>query len=423
MLLCIFSANFLLICCLIAGKVDGNELKRILNALPGYEKEEIPTQDEGHPTVVTIQMYIEGMTSFRAQSNDFTIDIYFQERWMDKRLAHNGTKRILIKDRASFGQIWHPDAYDVEQLILKWKDVAAIDINSEIRMPDMRLRKLEPTSRNDSYATGTWSCAIVYFSIDRELTHHIIQTYMPSGLIVTISFFSFWLDVDAVPGRVSLSIMTILTVATQNSAAKMALPQASDLKAIDIWMGACLTFVFSTMIEFTVVNFCVRRKPRNRTKRVVATGIGDQVNRLVYSNKCMINVESPLHQRNATFFDDQPCHTPEFKIPSSPASIFPDRPDPNNTTPPTVLRRYVNVNGMANGGPNPAAFMNNTEEWKRNQRMTRTKKKVEERMLRAEENRQLAVSIDRKSRLYFPLAFLLFNVVYWWYYLYTSARD
>ena len=52
---------------------------------------------------------------------------------------------------------------------------------------------------------------MVTFRIDRELMHHIIQTYIPSGLIVTISFFSFWLDVDSVPGRVSLSITTILT--------------------------------------------------------------------------------------------------------------------------------------------------------------------------------------------------------------------
>lgn len=53
-------------------------------------------------------MYIEGLTSIRAQSNDFGIDIYFQEKWMDKRLAHNDSKRILIKDRTNFDRIWHP---------------------------------------------------------------------------------------------------------------------------------------------------------------------------------------------------------------------------------------------------------------------------------------------------------------------------
>lgn len=28
---------------------------------------------------------------------DFQLDIYFQEKWEDKRLVHNNTKRILVK--------------------------------------------------------------------------------------------------------------------------------------------------------------------------------------------------------------------------------------------------------------------------------------------------------------------------------------
>lgn len=55
--------------------------------------------------------------------------------------------------------------------------------------------------------------------------HHILQSYIPTALIVVISWFSFWLDVDSVPGRVSLCITTLLTLATQASAARLALPQ------------------------------------------------------------------------------------------------------------------------------------------------------------------------------------------------------
>lgn len=48
--------------------------------------------------------------------------------------------------------------------------------------------------------------------------------------------------------------------------------QASYVKAIDVWMGACMTFVFLAMIEFTVVNFCVRRKPSNNNDTTAVFG-------------------------------------------------------------------------------------------------------------------------------------------------------
>jgi anionic glutamate receptor len=56
-------------------------------------------------------MYIEGISSFQATSMDFQLDIYFQQRWMDNRLAHNQTRRILVKDMAVFNLMWHPDIY------------------------------------------------------------------------------------------------------------------------------------------------------------------------------------------------------------------------------------------------------------------------------------------------------------------------
>ncbi|KAK6041090.1 Neurotransmitter-gated ion-channel transmembrane region, partial [Cooperia oncophora] len=73
------------------------------------------------------------------------------------------------------------------------------------------------------------------------------------------SRFSFWLDVDAVPARVSLAITTLLTLSTQANAARMALPEVSYMKAIDVWMGACMMFVFGVMIEFTIVNYAQRQ--------------------------------------------------------------------------------------------------------------------------------------------------------------------
>uniref|UniRef100_A0A1I7Y636 Neur_chan_LBD domain-containing protein n=1 Tax=Steinernema glaseri TaxID=37863 RepID=A0A1I7Y636_9BILA len=320
---------------------ESESIETILSNNRNYNKNAYPTQFLDEPTIVTIQMYIEGMSSFRAQSMDFQVDIYFQEQWIDERLRHNGSRRILIKDPHLFNMIWHPDlyfanartsefhdvtspnflvwvypngtvwydcrisltvicmqnlarypldsqsctlrilsyAYDYDQLLVKWNGLNPVETNEEIRMPDMRLRSIKPGLRNDTYATGVWSCATAEFKVDREIMHHVIQSYVPTALIVVISWFSFWLDVEAVPGRVSLSITTLLTLATQSSAARMALPQASYVKAIDVWMGACMTFVFSAMIEFTVVNYCCRRKPKE--KKPETNGLSAQVQQLI----------------------------------------------------------------------------------------------------------------------------------------------
>jgi hypothetical protein len=63
------------------------------------------------------------------------------------------------------------------------------------------------------------------FDVEREMMHHIIQTYLPTALIVVISWFNFWLDIDSAPARVSLSITTLLTISTQSNAVKLALPE------------------------------------------------------------------------------------------------------------------------------------------------------------------------------------------------------
>jgi hypothetical protein len=51
-----------------------------------------------------------------------------------------------------------------------------------------------------------------------------------------------------------------------------------------------------------------------------------------------------------------------------------------------------------------------------------TRKRLERRLKRVQINRKAAQAIDRRCRLYFPAAFLIFNAVYWTYYL-LIAKD
>jgi hypothetical protein len=44
----------------------------------------------------------------------------------------------------------------------------------------------------------------VRFDLAREVGHYIMDYFVPSILLVVVSWVSFWLDPNAVPGRTTL---------------------------------------------------------------------------------------------------------------------------------------------------------------------------------------------------------------------------
>ena len=59
---------------------------------------------------------------------------------------------------------------------------------------------------------------------------------------------SFWLDSKSVPARVSLGVTSLLTMSTQTAGVNRSLPPVAYTKAIDVWSGACVLFVFSALL-------------------------------------------------------------------------------------------------------------------------------------------------------------------------------
>ena len=88
---------------------------------------------------------------------------------------------------------------------------------------------------------------------------------MPSLLVVLLSWLNFWLDCEAVPARISLGLLTVLTMTTQSSGARADLPRVSYVKAIDVWMATCLTFVVLALVEFAYVNVLTRTAKRRKS--------------------------------------------------------------------------------------------------------------------------------------------------------------
>ena len=104
--------------------------------------------------------------------------------------------------------------------------------------------------------------------LQRQIGFFLIQIYIPTILIVILSWVSFWLNIDAAPARVSIGLLTVLTMTTQSTATNASLPKVSYVKALDIWFSLCLIFVFSGLLEFAIVNVMSRRQGKHRGLRV-----------------------------------------------------------------------------------------------------------------------------------------------------------
>jgi len=78
---------------------------------------------------------------------------------------------------------------------------------------------------------------------------------------------SFWIDYKAVPARVSLGVTTLLAMSTTQASINSSLPPVAYTKAIDVWSGVCVTFVFGALLEYALVNYHPGLMPKEQLNR------------------------------------------------------------------------------------------------------------------------------------------------------------
>ena len=123
-------------------------------------------------------------------------------------------------------------------------------------------------------STGAYPCLQVDFTLKRDIGFYMIQMYIPSVLIVILSWVAFWISIDAIPARVTIGLLTVLTMTTQSTGARSQLPRVSYIKAIDVWMSVCLVFVFASLLEFAVVNVFSRKEIRKKSRATLRHKLG-----------------------------------------------------------------------------------------------------------------------------------------------------
>nr|KAG5693731.1 hypothetical protein BaRGS_002114 [Batillaria attramentaria] len=144
-------------------------------------------------------------------------------------------------------------AFSTRNLVFRWALDNAIRTNPKTPLPHFNLIRSEVDACDGNTTEGNFTCLQVDFHLERYLGFYLLHMYMPTSLVVAVSWLSFWLHPHHVAARTSLGILTVLTITTQATAAASSLPKVSYVKAIDIWMAACLFFVFDLDCEPTSI--------------------------------------------------------------------------------------------------------------------------------------------------------------------------
>jgi anionic glutamate receptor len=88
-------------------------------------------------------------------------------------------------------------AFSTNDLAFFWEEtqnVSAIRVNEDLEMPDFVLSNHEAKYCNRTTATGSFTCLLVVLHLKRLFGYYLVQVYIPSMLIVILSFVSFWID-------------------------------------------------------------------------------------------------------------------------------------------------------------------------------------------------------------------------------------
>ncbi|KAM6220349.1 gamma-aminobutyric acid receptor subunit gamma-1 isoform 2-T2 [Rhynchocyon petersi] len=95
----------------LAPKIHEGDITQILNSLlQGYDNKLRP--DIGvRPTVIETDVYVNSIGPVDPINMEYTIDIIFAQTWFDSRLKFNSTMKVLMLNSNMVGKIWIPDTF------------------------------------------------------------------------------------------------------------------------------------------------------------------------------------------------------------------------------------------------------------------------------------------------------------------------
>ncbi|CAF0984934.1 unnamed protein product [Brachionus calyciflorus] len=192
--------------------------------------------------------------------------------------------------------------YTNKEVNICWKNskesVKGVD---KVHLPQFQILNYKTSTYLEQQATGHYTRLSLSFLLQRHIGYFIFQTYLPSTLIVMLSWVSFWINHEATSARVSLGITTVLTMTTISTGVRASLPRISYVKAIDIYLVTCFVFVFAALLEYAAVNYSYWSKRANKRKRL-NQAIDENINQCYEANDTVHKISKTKTRKKETSF-------------------------------------------------------------------------------------------------------------------------
>lgn len=163
--------------------------------------------------------------------------------------------------------------YTNKEVNICWRNERRSVLGIEkVSLPQFRIVNYKTSTYLEETSTGHYTRLSLSFLLERHIGYFIFQTYLPSILIVMLSWVSFWINHEATSARVALGITTVLTMTTISTGVRSSLPRISYVKAIDIYLVTCFVFVFAALLEYAAVNYSHwsdRAKKRKQINEII----------------------------------------------------------------------------------------------------------------------------------------------------------
>jgi len=139
--------------------------------------------------------------------------------------------------------------------------------------------------------SGNYSIAGFEMTLVRNSAKYLYIYYLPSGLFVVVSWVSFLIPPEVVPGRMALLVTLFLVLINIFNTITNVSPNVEGMTAISAWMIACMFFVFGALLAYaSILYFLLLKKKASQEKKRKSLTV-------IHSKDCFLFPGSELNKR------------------------------------------------------------------------------------------------------------------------------